>query len=86
MLPPLGWQRSSFSSAGNNCLELTAASSAHWQKSSHSNESNNCLELTTTPDRTIGLRESDDPAAVLVTSPARLRTLLAWARTHPLVS
>jgi hypothetical protein len=86
MLAPPGWQRSSFSSAGNNCLELAAAPSANWQKSSHCDESNNCLELVTASARAIGLRESDDPATTLLTSRARLRALLALARARPLVS
>jgi hypothetical protein len=80
------WQKSSFSSEGSACLELATAPSAHWHKSSHCDESNNCLELATTSARTIGLRESDDPATTLLTSRARLRALLALARTRPLVS
>jgi hypothetical protein len=80
------WQKSSFSAQGNNCLELAAAPSAHWQKSSHCDESNNCLELATASARTIVVRESDDPAVVLITTPARLGALLALTRANALSS
>lgn len=51
-----------------------------WQKSSHCSEGNNCLELAAPGDGTALLRESDEPGAVLATTPDRLRGLLALAR------
>jgi hypothetical protein len=48
-----------------------------WQKSSFSGgaEGNNCLELSASPAGP-ALRESDDPATVLTTTPSRLAALL----------
>ncbi|MBQ0846930.1 DUF397 domain-containing protein [Streptomyces sp. BH-SS-21] len=51
-----------------------------WQKSSFSSEASNCLELATTPDGSLHLRESDDPATTLAFDPAGLRSLLAAVR------
>jgi Domain of unknown function (DUF397) len=51
-----------------------------WQKSSFSGmePDNNCLELAAFPHGP-ALRESDDPAVVLATTPARLAALLRAA-------
>jgi hypothetical protein len=53
-----------------------------WQKSSFSGggDGNECLELAAAP---IGpaLRESDDPATVLATTPTRLAALLSALKT-----
>ncbi|MFD5318119.1 DUF397 domain-containing protein [Streptomyces sp. NPDC127098] len=47
-----------------------------WQKSSFSDEPHqDCIELATAADSLL-LRESDDPAAVLATRPARVAALL----------
>jgi hypothetical protein len=85
-----GWQKSSYSGDSSNCLEL------HWQKSSFSGEAGNCLEMgrrerangvtiATSPSRTTLLRESDDPATVLATTPARLAALLAGLKANRLI-
>lgn len=60
-------------------------SSINWQKSSFSGtgDDNNCVELTASPSR-IHLRESETPAAVLTTTPARVRALIAAIRTGAL--
>ncbi|AVH61379.1 MULTISPECIES: DUF397 domain-containing protein [Streptomyces] len=83
MTTPGNWQKSSFSGGadGNNCLEL-AATPAHWQKSSFSEggEGNTCVELTATPTA-LHLRESDDPAAILTTTPPPLAHLLHHIKT-----
>ncbi|MFJ4828131.1 DUF397 domain-containing protein [Streptomyces bacillaris] len=52
-----------------------------WRKSSKSSnaEGNACLELAE-HDGEILLRESDDPAVVIRTTPARLRALLDSAK------
>lgn len=49
-----------------------------WQKSSFStgDPNQNCLEVGLASNGSLGLRESDDPATVLTTSPARLAALL----------
>jgi hypothetical protein len=49
-----------------------------WQKSSFSGggDGNHCVEMAATATG-LALRESDDPAAVLTSTPARLRALLA---------
>lgn len=57
-----------------------------WQKSSFSPDGNACIEMASATGPSLCLRESDDPATVLTTSPPRLRALLALARTRPLVS
>ncbi|MFH8464343.1 DUF397 domain-containing protein [Streptomyces sp. NPDC017991] len=51
-----------------------------WQKSSFSSEASNCLELATAPDRTLRLRESDDPTTALDLRPPSLHSLLAAFR------
>jgi hypothetical protein len=58
-----------------------------WQKSSFSGggEGNACVELATTPT-TLHLRESDDPATVLTTTPAPLGHLLGAIRTGAVTS
>ncbi|MET7933992.1 DUF397 domain-containing protein [Streptomyces sp. NPDC005322] len=53
-------------------------SDIQWQKSSYSADGpgNNCVELAQLPDAAILLRESDDPGAVIATTPAVLRGLI----------
>ncbi|MEU1785972.1 DUF397 domain-containing protein [Streptomyces sparsogenes] len=50
----------------------------NWQKSSYSAQSDGdaCVEVASIGDD-IGLRESDDPDRVVITTPAKLRSLLA---------
>ncbi|MER7753184.1 DUF397 domain-containing protein [Kitasatospora sp. NPDC097643] len=48
----------------------------NWQKSSYSSESVNCVYLAAAADRSIKLRESDDPDVVITTTPDKLRALL----------
>jgi hypothetical protein len=59
--------------------------SVRWQKSSFSGiePDNNCLELAGFPHGP-ALREGDDPAVVLSSTPARLAALLAAVRTGSL--
>jgi hypothetical protein len=49
----------------------------HWQKSSFSGGSGSgeCLELATSPNGVL-LRESGDPATILIANPARLAALI----------
>jgi hypothetical protein len=67
------WQKSSYSGQAGNCLEL------RWQKSSYSADAANCLNIAATPGPTtrLHLRESDDPATKLTTTPARFAALLS---------
>jgi hypothetical protein len=53
-----------------------------WQKSSFSSGDPNqtCVELANAPEGRIRLRESDDPATVLTSTPARLAALLRCVR------
>ncbi|MEV7189419.1 DUF397 domain-containing protein [Kitasatospora sp. NPDC093102] len=51
-------------------------SDLNWRKSSYSSESANCLYLAAGPDRSIKLRESDEPDVVITTTPGKLRALL----------
>ncbi|MEV8477544.1 DUF397 domain-containing protein [Streptomyces sp. NPDC051173] len=59
----------------------------NWQKSSYSEEASSCVYIAATPTGAIHLRESDDPATILTTTPARLRPLLSAIKTgrmsHP---
>lgn len=53
-------------------------SDLEWQKSSFSSGDPNadCLEVAAAPEDHLHLRESDDPATVLTTTPTRLAALL----------
>jgi hypothetical protein len=51
-------------------------SALNWQKSSYSSESVNCIYLAAAPDRSIKLRESDEPDVVITTTPGKLSALL----------
>ncbi|GHF54109.1 hypothetical protein GCM10018790_34980 [Kitasatospora xanthocidica] len=51
-------------------------SAPDWQKSSYSSESVNCIYLAAAPDRSVKLRESDDPDVIITTSPDRFRAFL----------
>jgi hypothetical protein len=46
-----------------------------WQKSTYSQEQGECVELTADGGAVL-LRESDDPATVLITTPAALARFL----------
>jgi hypothetical protein len=63
---------------------------ANWQKSSYSGpgDGDSCVELATMPTalHTLHLRESDDPATVLTTTPAPLGHLLGAIRTGAVTS
>ncbi|GAB2877947.1 DUF397 domain-containing protein [Streptomyces mayteni] len=68
------WQKSSFSADAANCVEL------RWQKSTSSGDAGNCLEVAAaTTD--LRLRESDEPEAILTTTPSRLAALLGAVKT-----
>ncbi|WP_200303730.1 DUF397 domain-containing protein [Streptomyces adelaidensis] len=47
-----------------------------WQKSTYSGDSINCVNLATTPSGHVLLRESDDPAVILTTTPVLLNSLI----------
>ncbi|MGW6056391.1 DUF397 domain-containing protein [Streptomyces sp. NPDC055189] len=55
-------------------------SALNWQKSSYSSEGSNCVELAATPDSTLHLRESDDPAVIVKLRAAALSSLLGAIR------
>ncbi|MEU4209700.1 DUF397 domain-containing protein [Streptomyces sp. NPDC026206] len=78
------WQKSSFSGngPGNECVEVAVFRSA-WQKSSFSGPGpdNACVELAAFHSA-LGLRESDDPGTVIITTPAALAALLRAAKAH----
>ncbi|SER60061.1 protein of unknown function [Streptomyces sp. yr375] len=54
-----------------------------WQKSTYSAEAANCVHIAASSSGTLHLRESDDPDAVLTTTPARLRALINGLKGHP---
>ncbi|MEN8654986.1 DUF397 domain-containing protein [Streptomyces sp. 21So2-11] len=58
-------------------------SQLNWQKSTFSDAAgDNCVYLATAPDGTIRLRESDEPDAILTTTPHALAALIRAARTE----
>lgn len=65
---------------------MATAYSIDWQKSSYSASASNCVELAASAGGTTHLRESEDPATVLTTTPVRLRALLALARSETRMS
>jgi hypothetical protein len=71
----LRWQKSSYSGDSSNCLETG------WQQSSCCQEGSSCLNIAAAPGHATLLRESDDPATVLATTPARLAALLGAVKT-----
>ncbi|MEV6976064.1 DUF397 domain-containing protein [Kitasatospora sp. NPDC093806] len=52
-----------------------------WQKSSFSGDAANCIYLATALDGGIRIRESDEPDAILTTTPDRLRALIRRAKS-----
>ncbi|KPI03721.1 protein of unknown function DUF397 [Actinobacteria bacterium OK074] len=52
-----------------------------WQKSSFSAEAANCVNIAATPDGTLRLRESDDPAVILPATRPTLSALLTSIKT-----
>ena len=52
-----------------------------WRKSSYSGDAaNNCVEVARAADAAVLLRESDEPGAVIATTPAALRALSRAAK------
>lgn len=47
-----------------------------WQKSTYSDEKGNCVELAATARGAVLIRESDEPAVVLSTTPTALARFL----------
>ncbi|WP_329221163.1 DUF397 domain-containing protein [Streptomyces sp. NBC_01485] len=54
-----------------------------WQKSTYSAEAANCVNIAASPTGTLHLRESDEPDAILTTTPARLRALIIGLKGRP---
>ncbi|MFI6156102.1 DUF397 domain-containing protein [Kitasatospora sp. NPDC051170] len=55
----------------------------NWQKSSYSNDQANCVEIASA-DELVYIRESDDPAVVLTTTPAKLNAWITSAKAGDL--
>lgn len=72
------WRKSSYSADAevNACVELA------WQKSSYSTEvdEHHCVELASAAPAAVLLRESDDPAHMITTTPAALARFLRTAQ------
>ncbi|MEV6976067.1 DUF397 domain-containing protein [Kitasatospora sp. NPDC093806] len=47
-----------------------------WQKSSYCTQAANCVYVAAAPDGGVRIRESDEPDAILTTTPDRLRVFL----------
>ncbi|MDJ0341183.1 DUF397 domain-containing protein [Streptomyces sp. H10-C2] len=58
---------------------------SNWQKSSYCGEGNNCIELATV-DMHVVIRESTAPAAIITTTPARVRAFLEAVKAGSLDS
>ncbi|MEH0578800.1 MULTISPECIES: DUF397 domain-containing protein [Streptomyces] len=52
----------------------------NWQKSTYSEEASSCVYVATTPTGTILLRESNEPATILITGPHPLGALITSLR------
>ncbi|MEU7135291.1 DUF397 domain-containing protein [Streptomyces sp. NPDC046261] len=50
---------------------------SHWQKSTYCEAASSCINLAAGPGGTIHLRESEDPHAIVTTTPDRLRPLVS---------
>jgi Domain of unknown function (DUF397) len=48
----------------------------NWQKSSYSGNAANCVYVATAEDGTIKIRESDDPEAIVTTTPEKLKAFI----------
>ncbi|WP_078658054.1 DUF397 domain-containing protein [Streptomyces rimosus] len=59
-------------------------SAPSWQKSSYCAEGNNCLSLAATPDRTIRIRESEAPHAVVTTTQSQLVSFISAIKSGTL--
>jgi len=57
-----------------------------WQKSTYSAEAANCVYVAATPTGTVHLRESDEPAVILITTSAPLHSLIRTLKGQPPVS
>ncbi|MFG2914031.1 DUF397 domain-containing protein [Kitasatospora sp. NPDC048298] len=51
----------------------------NWQKSSFSSDQANCVEIASA-NELIYIRESDDPATIVTTTPTKLRTWIHGAK------
>lgn len=51
-------------------------STYQWRKSSYSADASNCVNVAAAADGNIAIRESDEPAAILTTTPAALRAFI----------
>jgi hypothetical protein len=66
------WQKSSYSSANGQCVEVTQVR-PHWRKSSYSGANGACVEVARLPE-VIAVRDSKDP-----TGPKLIFTREAWS-------
>lgn len=64
------------STASPKTSESGLMAELNWQKSTYSEQASSCVYVASTPTNTIFLRESDEPATILTTSPRQLAYLI----------
>ncbi|MET9296848.1 DUF397 domain-containing protein [Streptomyces sp. NPDC003077] len=81
------WQKSSYSAQGANCFCVAVTDQPHerqtggWQKSSYSAQGATCFYVAAQSDRTILLRESDDPHVIVTTTQGAFRGLVRTTKS-----
>ncbi|MFH9015163.1 DUF397 domain-containing protein [Streptomyces sp. NPDC017943] len=76
------WRKSSYSGdQGGECVECAPIGALAWRKSSYSSDQGGqCLEVAETPEATVAVRDSKNPAGpVLTLRPAAFTTFVDWA-------
>ncbi|GAA5000209.1 DUF397 domain-containing protein [Streptomyces siamensis] len=78
------WRKSSYSSdQGGECVECAPTGPLAWRKASYSSDQGgDCVEVAQTPQATVAVRDSKNPAGpALAFGPAAFTGFVAWAAT-----
>ncbi|MBR8641413.1 DUF397 domain-containing protein [Streptomyces tuirus] len=78
------WRKSSYSSdQGGECVECAPIGALAWRKSTYSgDQGGQCLEVAETPEATVAIRDSKNPAGPMLTlEPATFATFVNWTST-----
>jgi hypothetical protein len=84
ILTAVQWRKSSYSGdQGGQCVECAPLGPLAWRKSTHSSDQGgDCIEIAETPDATIAVRDSKNPAGPILTiAPAAFATFVSWTTT-----